>query len=119
MVIPAITEESLRSFPKVLLHDHLDGGLRPKTIIEIADRTNYLHLPSYEVKELEAWMLATADQGKLELYLEAFTHTIAVMQNEESLFRVRKNACMILKMTESCTLRFVSHLNSLRRKGLH
>ena len=62
MVIPAITEESLRSFPKVLLHDHLDGGLRPKTIIEIADRTNYLHLPSYEVKELEAWMLATADK---------------------------------------------------------
>ena len=88
MVIPAITEESLRSFPKVLLHDHLDGGLRPETIIEIADRTNYLHLPSYEAKELEAWMLATADQGKLELYLEAFTHTIAVMQNKESLFRV-------------------------------
>ena len=50
MVIPAITEESLRSFPKVLLHDHLDGGLRPETIIEIADRTNYLHLPSYEAK---------------------------------------------------------------------
>ena len=88
MVIPAITEESLRSFPKVLLHDHLDGGLRPETIIEIAQHTNYLHLPSYEAKELEAWMLATADQGKLELYLEAFTHTIAVMQNEESLFRI-------------------------------
>ena len=87
MVIPAITEESLRSFPKVLLHDHLDGGLRPETIIEIANRTNYLHLPSYEAKELEAWMLATADQGKLELYLEAFTHTIAVMQNECKIIR--------------------------------
>ena len=88
MGIPDITEESLRSFPKVLLHDHLDGGLRPETIIEIANHTNYLSLPSYEAKELEAWMLLTADQGKLELYLEAFTHTIAVMQSEETLFRV-------------------------------
>ena len=83
MGIPDITEESLRSFPKVLLHDHLDGGLRPETIIEIAHHTNYLSLPSNEAKELEAWMLSTADQGKLELYLEAFTHTIAVMQSEE------------------------------------
>ena len=88
MGIPDITEESLRSFPKVLLHDHLDGGLRPETIIEIAHNTNYLSLPSIEAKELEAWMLSTADQGKLELYLEAFTHTIAVMQSEETLFRV-------------------------------
>ena len=88
MEIPAITKESLRSFPKVLLHDHLDGGLRPETIIEIAHYTNYLSLPSYETTELEAWMLATANQGKLELYLEAFTHTIAVMQNEETLFRI-------------------------------
>ena len=79
MGIPDITEESLRSFPKVLLHDHLDGGLRPETIIEIAHHTNYLSLPSNEATELEAWMLSTADQGKLELYLEAFTHTIACL----------------------------------------
>ena len=88
MAAPHITEKSLRSYPKVLLHDHLDGGLRSETIISLAREINYRSLPSYDERDLENWMLATADQGKLELYLEAFAHTIAVMQTEESLFRV-------------------------------
>ena len=91
---PEITEKSLRDYPKVLLHDHLDGGLRPETIISIANNIDYGALPSYDPKALGKWMLETADQGKLELYLEAFTHTIAVMQTEESLFQVAEE-CVI------------------------
>ena len=94
VAVPEITEKSLRSFPKILLHDHLDGGLRPETIISIAKDINYKSLPSYDAKELAKWMLATANQGKLELYLDAFTHTIAVMQTEESLFQVAEE-CVI------------------------
>ncbi len=94
MVVLDITEDSLRNYPKVLLHDHLDGGLRSETIIDMAGEINYQFLPSYDPKELESWMLATADQGKLELYLEAFTHTIAVMQTEDFLFRIAEE-CVI------------------------
>jgi adenosine deaminase len=80
--------KTLRSAPKVLLHDHLDGGLRPATIIDIARKTGYRELPTYVERELASWMMTTASRGNLELYLEAFTHTLSVMQTRESLFRV-------------------------------
>jgi adenosine deaminase len=80
--------KTLRSAPKVLLHDHLDGGLRPATVIDIARQTGYRKLPTYVEGELASWMVATARRGNLELYLEAFAHTVSVMQTRESLFRV-------------------------------
>ncbi len=88
MTVLEITRKSLAQCPKVLLHDHLDGGLRPETIIALAEEMGYEDLPSKNKAELSEWMLNTAKQGNLELYLEAFTHTIAVMQTRESLHRV-------------------------------
>ena len=65
-----LTVESIRDAPKVLLHDHLDGGLRPGTIIELADAAGYPALPSRDPAELAAWFLGAAHSGSLERYLE-------------------------------------------------
>ena len=74
--------------PKVLLHDHLDGGLRPATLIDLAEQFGYRSLPSTEVRGLASWFAESAYSGSLERYLETFTHTLAVMQTRESLVRV-------------------------------
>jgi len=80
--------EVLKSLPKVLLHEHLDGVLRPRTIIELAKDVNYLELPNRNPEELAQWFFQGANQGSLPKYLEGFAHTIAVMQTEEALERV-------------------------------
>ena len=82
--------ESIRSAPKVLLHDHLDGGLRPATIVELADQTGYDALPATEPSELAAWMTRGADRHDLVLYLETFQHTVGVMQTADALMRVAR-----------------------------
>jgi adenosine deaminase len=82
------TPQELRSAPKVLLHDHLDGGLRPGTVVELADETGYSGLPTTDVDELGRWFRDAADSGSLEKYLETFAHTCGVMQTEEALSRV-------------------------------
>ena len=76
-----------KALPKVSLHDHLDGGLRPQTIIELAADAGH-ELPSTNAEELGAWFRASADSGSLERYLETFEHTIAVMQTKDALRRV-------------------------------
>lgn len=78
----------LRQIPKVLLHEHLDGVLRPQTVIELASSVNYSGLPTSEPRELAKWFHQGANQGSLPKYLEGFAHTIAVMQTEEALERV-------------------------------
>jgi len=78
----------LKSLPKVLLHEHLDGVLRPKTVIELARDANYDRLPTEDPEELARWFHQGANQGSLPKYLEGFTHTIGVMQTEEALERV-------------------------------
>ncbi len=78
----------LKSLPKVLLHEHLDGVLRPKTVIELAKSANYGQLPTEDPEELARWFHQGANQGSLPKYLEGFAHTIAVMQSEEALERV-------------------------------
>ena len=83
-----LTAEQLRTVPKVLLHDHLDGGLRPETIVELARETGYQGLPSSDVGDLSRWMAGVARRGRLELYLEAFQHTVGVMQTRDALIRV-------------------------------
>ncbi len=80
--------EILRTMPKVLLHEHLDGVLRPQTIIELAKEECYEGLPSNNPEELAAWFHQGANQGSLAKYLEGFVHTIAVLQTEEALERV-------------------------------
>lgn len=78
----------LQSLPKVLLHEHLDGVLRPKTIIELATNAGYADLPASGADQLGQWFHQGANQGSLAKYLEGFKHTIAVMQTEEALERV-------------------------------
>ena len=80
--------ESVRRAPKVLLHDHLDGGLRALTVIELADEFGYDRLPTRVPDELAAWVQRGADRLDLELYLETFAHTVGVMQTPEALERV-------------------------------
>jgi adenosine deaminase len=84
----APTIEEIRSAPKVLLHDHLDGGLRPATVVELARDIGYDQLPSHDVDEVARWLRRGAHRGHLNLYLDAFQHTVAVMQTPEALTRV-------------------------------
>jgi adenosine deaminase len=85
---PAI-DFDLKSLPKVSLHDHLDGGLRPATIIELAEAVGHT-LPSTDPVALGQWFRESADSGSLVRYLETFDHTVAVMQTKEALVRVAK-----------------------------
>jgi adenosine deaminase len=78
----------LKSLPKVLLHEHLDGILRPQTVIELAKEAKYAGLPTQDSQALADWFFRGANQGSLGKYLEGFAHTIAVMQTEEALERV-------------------------------
>jgi adenosine deaminase len=78
----------LQKLPKVLLHEHLDGVLRPQTIIDLARSGGYTGLPTEDATALAQWFLQGANQGSLAKYLEGFKHTIAVMQTEEALERV-------------------------------
>jgi len=78
----------MQSLPKVLLHEHLDGVLRPQTVIELARGTGYTDLPTNDAELLGKWFHQGANQGSLAKYLEGFKHTIAVMQTEEALERV-------------------------------
>ena len=83
-----LTDATIRTLPKVLLHDHLDGGLRPHTIVELARDQHYEKLPTSDAGELADWFHRGAQRGSLPLYLEGFAHTCGVMQTEEALQRV-------------------------------
>ncbi|MFB6615393.1 adenosine deaminase [Streptomyces sp. NPDC056367] len=82
------TPDQIRRSPKVLLHDHLDGGLRPGTIIELAREVGYENLPETDADKLGIWFREAADSGSLPRYLETFAHTCAVMQTKEALYQV-------------------------------
>ena len=83
-----LSHETLKKLPKVLLHEHLDGVLRPQTIVELARKAGYRQLPTEDPETLRQWFFQGANQGSLPKYLEGFAHTIAVMQTEEGLERV-------------------------------
>ncbi|HEY6058840.1 MAG TPA: adenosine deaminase [Candidatus Limnocylindrales bacterium] len=80
--------ETIRRAPKVLLHDHLDGGLRPATVVDLAAETGYRDLPTTDTAELARWFTRGADRKSLELYLETFAHTVGVMQERDAIVRV-------------------------------
>jgi adenosine deaminase len=82
--------------PKVLLHDHLDGGLRPQTMIDHALASGYTKLPSYDPDELATWFVNACSSGTLELYLETFEHTISVMQTQDEIIRVARECVLDL-----------------------
>ena len=83
-----LAPETIHDAPKALLHDHLDGGLRPSTIVDLAVEFAYDGLPTRDPDELAAWMRRGADRKSLELYLETFAHTVGVMQERDAIVRV-------------------------------
>jgi adenosine deaminase len=87
-VAVALNLETVRDAPKVLLHDHLDGGLRPATVLELAGEVGYPDLPEDTAEGLAAWFLSASHSGSLVRYLEGFGHTVAVMQTADALVRV-------------------------------
>ncbi|KQH80776.1 adenosine deaminase [Mycobacterium gordonae] len=87
-----LTLEQIQQAPKALLHDHLDGGLRPATVLEIAREVGYDGLPATDAEELATWFRTRSHSGSLERYLEPFSHTVAVMQTPDALYRVAYEA---------------------------
>ncbi len=83
-----LTPDQIRHAPKALLHDHLDGGLRPATVVDLASEFGYDGLPTTDVDDLAAWFRRGADRKSLELYLETFTHTVGVLQERDAIVRV-------------------------------
>ena len=84
----ALTSDLIRRAPKVVLHDHLDGGLRPTTVAELARETGYQGLPTLDADELAQWFIADAKGSDLVHYLEGFAHTTALMQTRDQIERV-------------------------------
>jgi adenosine deaminase len=92
-----LTLENVRARPKALLHDHLDGGLRPATILDLADLIGWTpRLPSTDPEELHRWFIRGAQSKDLLQYLETFEHTVAVMQTESALERIAAEAALDL-----------------------
>ena len=85
MTLPS--RDQVHRAPKVLLHDHLDGGLRPQTILDLAPGAGHA-LPADDAESLRRWFEDSANSGSLERYLETFDHTVAVMQSAENIRRV-------------------------------
>jgi len=83
-----LTLDTIREAPKALLHDHLDGGLRPATVVDLAREFGYRGLPTEDVDALGAWFRRGADRKSLELYLETFQHTVGVLQHRDAIVRV-------------------------------
>ena len=83
-----LTLATIKRAPKVLLHEHLDGGLRPETILELAREVNYQGLPTNDPHELQQWFIVDAPGSDLVRYLEGFIHTTSVMQTRDQLERV-------------------------------
>ncbi|MDQ1540921.1 MAG: adenosine deaminase, partial [Actinomycetota bacterium] len=84
---PATADQIARA-PKALLHDHLDGGVRPATVIDLARAGGYGELPTHDPDELARWFVESASSGSLVRYLETFAHTVGVMQTRDALVRV-------------------------------
>jgi len=112
-------EEIIRNVPKVLLHDHLDGGLRPQTVIDLAKEVKYNKLPTTDSGELGEWFHRGANKGNLVEFLQGFEHTCAVMQTKEALFRVAYETMEDMKNDGVCYIesRFAPVFHT--QKGLY
>ena len=108
--------ETIRLAPKAVLHDHLDGGLRPATVIALADKAGYDALPSTDEVELAAWFHRGADRRDLGLYLETFEHTVGVMQTAAACHRVASE-CAADLAADGCVYAEVRFAPALHTAG--
>lgn len=115
-----LTRDVVRRAPKVLLHEHLDGGLRPETVLELAEQCDYRELPEGDPASLARWFHLGAARGSLPEYLEGFRHTIAVMQTREALERVAYEFVedMAADGVVYAEVRFAPHFHTDRELGL-
>ena len=115
-----LTLDAIREAPKVLLHDHLDGGLRPATVIDLASQFGYDKLPTTDPEDLAAWFRRGADRKSLELYLETFAHTVGVLQERDALSRVAAECAEDLAAdgVVYAEVRFAPELHTERRLTL-
>jgi adenosine deaminase len=112
--------ELVRAIPKVGLHEHLDGSLRPTTVLELARQVGYRELPPGDADALGRWFFEGANRKQLALYLEGFRHTVAVMQTEDALERVAYE-CLADAAAENVVyqeVRFAPHFHTRGRLGL-
>jgi len=114
------TPAAVLAAPKVLLHDHLDGGLRPATVVELADDAGYTGLPTADPGELGAWFVEAAASGSLETYLTTFAHTVGVLQTPQALRRVAREAVLDLARdgVVYAEIRFAPELHTQTGLGL-
>jgi adenosine deaminase len=115
-----IDRQTLLTVPKVILHEHLDGALRPSTVLELARECGYGDLPENEPGALGRWFFAGAARGSLPAYLEGFRHTIAVMQTTEALERVAWEFIedVAAEGTVYAEVRFAPHFHTQAGLGL-
>ena len=115
-----LTRDEILALPKVLLHEHLDGGLRPETVLELAGKAGYADLPETDPTALGEWFFEGAARGSLARYLEGFAHTIAVLQTREALERVAFEALEDLARENVvyAELRFAPHFHTRGTLGL-
>ncbi|HEX6885061.1 MAG TPA: adenosine deaminase [Planctomycetota bacterium] len=115
-----VTPELARAIPKVGLHEHIDGSLRPATVVELARECGYDQLPTEDPEALGQWFFEGADRKSLPKYLEGFRHTIAVLQRAEALERAAYE-CLADAAAENVVyqeLRFAPHFHTRERLGL-
>jgi len=107
--------------PKVLLHDHLDGGLRAQTVIDLARESGYQGLPADSADELGRWFAESAYSGSLERYLETFQHTVGVTQTAPALTRVARECAEDLAVdgVVYAEVRFAPELHVAKGLTLH
>ncbi|MEO2095357.1 MAG: adenosine deaminase, partial [bacterium] len=115
-----IPRSLVQKVPKVLLHEHLDGGLRPATVLELAQECGYEQLPCTDPEELGRWFCAGAARGSLAEYLEGFRHTIAIMQTSAALERVGYEFIedMAADSVVYAEVRFAPHFHTAEGLGL-
>lgn len=118
---PPLALDDIRRAPKVLLHDHLDGGVRPATVAELAEETGYDGLPVADPDALARWFRTEADSGSLDRYLETFVHTVGVTQTADALRRVARECAFDLGTdgVVYAEVRFAPELHVERGLDLH